>query len=406
PPRSSGIRKGRKPRADCDIAPSPYRPHVAAVDRLRAWTSPHSTCLDSRLRLELSPGTANAVQHLLFTALEPSTLTTYGPGLLRFHQFCDSEGIPESSRMPASRYLLAGFVAHHAGAVSGGTLSGWLTGLHAWHDVNDAPWHGDSRFVSLVRTSASKHAPLSSRRAQRAPVTIEHLLALELFLSPDNPRDCAVLAVALVAFWGCCCLGELTVPSRSAFDRRRHVAMAPQPVFKALPCGVESALFTIPFGKVEKESGAHISLTGRNLLCPVRALRHHLDLNSRVPDNAPLFAYATADEGWMPMTKSAFLGRCKEAWDPLRLSRVSGHSFRIGGATELLLAGVPPETVAAQGRWRSLAFLLYWRRLEDLLPLTISKSYDRSRIATLKSDFDAYRVRNNLPSDIPDSLVA
>ncbi|TFK51861.1 hypothetical protein OE88DRAFT_1712338 [Heliocybe sulcata] len=366
PPRSSGIRKGRKPRADCDIAPSPY-----------PWTSPHSICLDSRLRLELSPGTPNA----------PSTLTTYGAGLLRFHQFCDGEGIPESSRMPASRYLLAGFIAHHAGSVLGGTLSGWLTGLHAWHDVNDAPWHGDSRFVSLIRTSASKCAPLSSCRVQWAPVTIEHLLALELFLSPDDPRDCAVLAVAL-----------LTIPSRLAFDRCRHVT--------SLPCGVESALFTIPFGKVEKEAGARISLTGRNLLCPVRALRRHLAVNSGVPDNAPLFAYVASDGGWLPMMKSAFLGRCKEAWDLLRLSRVSGHSFRIGGATELLLAGVPPETVAAQGRWRSLAFLLYWRRLEDLLPLTISKSYDRSRIATLKSDFDAYRVRNNLPADIPDSLPA
>lgn len=41
------------------------------------------------------------------------------------------------------------------------------------------------------------------------------------------------------------------------------------------------------------------------------------------------------------------------------MDHISGHSFRIGGAVELLLAGVPPEVVAATGNWTSLAFLLY-----------------------------------------------
>ena len=40
---------------------------------------------------------------------------------------------------------------------------------------------------------------------------------------------------------------------------------------------------------------------------------------------------------------------------------VSSHSFRAGGATDLLEGGVPPEEVRRLGRWSSDAFLMYWR---------------------------------------------
>jgi len=43
------------------------------------------------------------------------------------------------------------------------------------------------------------------------------------------------------------------------------------------------------------------------------------------------------------------------------LSHVLGTVFLIGGTVELLLAGVPPEIIAATGGWTSFAFLLYWR---------------------------------------------
>jgi len=46
-------------------------------------------------------------------------------------------------------------------------------------------------------------------------------------------------------------------------------------------------------------------------------------------------------------------------WSSAMLVHVLGHSFHIGGAVELLLAGVSPEVVAALGGWTSLAFLLY-----------------------------------------------
>ena len=52
----------------------------------------------------------------------------------------------------------------------------------------------------------------------------------------------------------------------------------------------------------------------------------------------------------------------------------AGHSFCIGGTTEWLLAGVSPETVAKIGRWTSLAFLLYWRHVSEVISCSVSTS--------------------------------
>jgi len=59
------------------------------------------------------------------------------------------------------------------------------------------------------------------------------------------------------------------------------------------------------------------------------------------------------------MLKSLFLAFVTKIWFTALLAHVLGHSFWIGGAIELLLAGVPPKIVAATGGWMSLAFLLY-----------------------------------------------
>lgn len=87
-------------------------------------------------------------------------------------------------------------------------------------------------------------------------------------------------------------------------------------------------------------------------------------------------------------------------WSKATLAHVLGHSFRIGGAVELLLAGVPPEIVAATGGWTSLAFLLYWRRMEEILPMSTSKAYQRSHVDALANIFEKFRTDNLIPSNL------
>lgn len=73
-----------------------------------------------------------------------------------------------------------------------------------------------------------------------------------------------------------------------------------------------------------------------------------------------------------------------------------GHAFRIGGATELLLEGVSPDIVQVQGRWKSQAFLEYWRRIESILPLFISTATNVARLFALDSVMDSFQTRHRL----------
>jgi hypothetical protein len=103
------------------------------------------------------------------------------------------------------------------------------------------------------------------------------------------------------------------------------------------------------------------------------------------------------------MTKYKFMHLCTDVWSKAALAHVLGHSFRIGGAVELLLAGVPPEIVAATGGWTSLAFLLYWRRMEEILPMSTSKAYERSHVAALANIFEKFRLDNHIPLNLISS---
>ena len=146
------------------------------------------------------------------------------------------------------------------------------------------------------------------------------------------------------------------------------------------------------------EEGASITVTGHNdQLCPCEALQNHLTMNRDVPGTSSLFAYSTANEQWEHMTKYKFMDVCADVWLKAGLAHVLGHSFRIGGAIELLLAGVPPEIVAATGGWTSLAFLLYWRRMEEILPMSISRAYQRSHVDALAKIFEKFHVDNHIP---------
>lgn len=79
------------------------------------------------------------------------------------------------------------------------------------------------------------------------------------------------------------------------------------------------------------------------------------------------------------------------------LAHVLGHSFHIGGAVELLLAGVPPEIVAATGGWTSLAFLLYWCQMEEILPMSTSKAYNKAHLNALAAIFEQFHINNKIP---------
>ena len=59
------------------------------------------------------------------------------------------------------------------------------------------------------------------------------------------------------------------------------------------------------------------------------------------------------------MRRKWFLNQCNEVWAKEGLTSIKGHGFHIGGTMHLLLLGVDPWVVMAQGHWSSQSFLGY-----------------------------------------------
>lgn len=195
----------RKPRPNAVITSSTYRPHVLASDRVLLWTTPHGTNFQHELESLLPESTILKMFFVALHSLDVDTRSNYGAGLLRFTQFCDRISISEDKRMPASGDLLSAFVADASGTVSDSTVNNWLSGIHYWHIVNGADWHGSSsELLRHMRRGLSRLVPPSSKRVCRPPVTLEAFTQLRDGLDLSNSFDISVFAIACVAFWCCC----------------------------------------------------------------------------------------------------------------------------------------------------------------------------------------------------------
>ena len=118
--------------------------------------------------------------------------------------------------------------------------------------------------------------------------------------------------------------------------------------------------------------GKDIALVSQhNPIDPISLLNNHLLVNL-VPLNKPIFSFSSPTGSSVLMTP-VFLQRCNDIWCSLGYPHTTGHCFRIGGTTELLVSGVPPDVVKATGRWSSDSFFHYWRSLDDIAHIHVRK---------------------------------
>ncbi|KAF8581630.1 hypothetical protein K439DRAFT_1647853 [Ramaria rubella] len=276
----------------------------------------------------------NDLQLALSHSLASSNLKGYGHTVKQYLKFCDKEKIPRKLRWPANKLVLCSFAASH-------TLSERL---------------------AYVVNGITNLAPPTSIQAPRPPVTRAMLQALYNGLDLAEPFHTAVFTAACDAFWGQCSLGELLCNTLNTFDARRHLTTASYTIH------TNSATITLPWMNTKKGRGEVVTLAHQIApLDPATTHTLHWTIN-QAPIRSHLYAY-TRFSTFVPLTKSVFLHCCNKIWADAGHPQTTGHSFQIGGTTELLLAGVPPDVVKAMGHWNSDAFLVYWRSLNELAPL-------------------------------------
>ena len=371
PPRKIILPHGSSPLSTL-LKPNDLRPHVSAADHCLHWMTPFGLSHMHCLSLHLPRSLIAREQVVLARAVTPKTLSNYGAGLLHFTQYCDALDIPEHLWMPSPEWLLSNFITTRgAGAIAAGTLKTWLLGLELWHIINGAPWHAGPLLKCALQGSCLS-APISSICPKCAPVTLAHLAMLKQNLDLNNMFDAAVWATATVAFWCQCHLAEVCV--NGSFDPLINACHSSPCNSGTTSSGITYSSFWAPSTKMQP-AGEEIRWINSSCPCSAeRAFKNHLKINSRVPPSNHLFSFETNTGGFEPMHRQWFTDRCNEIWSAVNLPTLSGHSFRVGGTTHLLLLGVDPFIVMAQGRWRSTAFLEYWRLCEEIIPTFISFS--------------------------------
>ena len=192
------------------------------------------------------------------------------------------------------------------------------------------------------------------------PMTPQLLKVMLCNLDMRTALDSNVWAVALLLFFGL--LRKASVlPSSNGQKELSRVLQRGDIVF--YPWGM---LVTIRFTKTiqfhERVLQVPIPRMPNSLLCPVQAAFHAFSWTPRTPEGLPAFMLPTAGKSRAtPLLATQFLQRTQTA---LRVggitdSRLTGHSYRVGGATLAYAAGLPVNTIKTLGDWKSSAYERY-----------------------------------------------
>src|SRR6266849_10715085 len=344
----------------CPLPPS--RPHCSAKDRLLRWRP--------LLTTSASPSSEDLEKQYRLTALawEPSTLASYASGLLVFHTWADSKGLPEYERAPASQDTLASFITDLAGAYAGDTIANYVQGLRAWHKIYDIPWKVDELHIQTLLKGARKSTPKALKIPKRLPLLVSDIVSVRAHLDLKQPLDAAIYACLTTTFFTAAWLGEFTVRNLNSFNADTHVKVTDICHNIQDRHGHTVTTFHIPHTKIiPKEKGGETVFWAQQegTADTHAALANHLSIN-QPPQTAHLFAYQH-NSAHRPLTKSIFLSRFKKALKDAGCSAKHGHSIRIGATLEYLLRGLPFEAVKNIGRWSSDSFSRYLYKHTQIL---------------------------------------
>jgi hypothetical protein len=201
------------------------------------------------------------------------------------------------------------------------------------------------------------------RKEMRPAVTHKMMEALAREWSGGSRLHVCALAMALAAWNGQMRLGELMPEDKDNVDDSRLPARFE---WSVSPSGGGASTIELPWTKTTGFDGATVYLIKQLRAFDATSAMHcHLSA-SRLKDDHLLCAYRDRGGRERIMDKALFMELCNGVWEKAGIGRITGHSFRIGGTTSLLRAGVDPKVVKQMGRWKSDAFLIYWRGLEEI----------------------------------------
>ncbi|KAF8814362.1 hypothetical protein BYT27DRAFT_7206173 [Phlegmacium glaucopus] len=299
-------------------------------------------------------------------ATTKSTQTKDASRLREFLAFCLRLGIPADRALPAKEDLLIAWSSSYSGRLAGKTVSAKISAIKKEHSRRGLPWFGGDR-LKLTLKGVEELRPPSSFFSKRAPVTISMLDDLNSGLDRSSGVDNCIRAICFLAFFCQLRIGEILPPTQDLnnFNPHRHATFAhiTESTASNGACNLH-----LPWSKTQKARGDNVWIPRQEPpLDPIHAIHKHF-IKNRLVITHPIAAYRDASNNVVTLTRTKFIRRINQILRATQKGypRITGHCFRIGGTTFYLISDVPPDMVKKFGRWRSHAFLEYWRCLDYL----------------------------------------
>jgi hypothetical protein len=336
----------------------PYKCSVPEITPIDSITQPTRTMTSREFK-------QRAEEKLTF-ALENSytakTKQSHNYAVKRLVKFAAECGIPEDKALPCDAKLLCLFIANGIGRTGTGTATANIAAIADWHKRHGLPFEVPPQIQTIKRAIKLHWPKEKQQKPQRPPVTPGMMRSLATAWRTGNAREKCALAMALCAWNGQMRLGELMPASIVEIIPNRLPSRKEWLTNEKL--GKASAI-RLPWTKTNLHKGDVVVLpTQRAPLDATLAMCHHI-LASRLDDTALLCQYKDS-ESVKTFDKNLLMRMCNEVWEKDGIQRITGHSFRIGGTTAFLMAGVDSDIVKKMGRWSSDAFLRYWRNVNGI----------------------------------------
>ncbi|KAI7952724.1 hypothetical protein MJO29_008355 [Puccinia striiformis f. sp. tritici] len=295
-----------------------------------------------------------------------NTLLGYNSGVKKYVKFAMAiKRFP--FRLPLSAEDLYDFV-YWAGRVAGAptdhdvaanTLVKYLAGIAMWHLLHGAKYPDDSRLTVTVFLRSSGHVDAETQaKPKKEAVKIKHLVILAGILVNGDRYQKALLDLAIVAFWGMARLTKLTYNSNSGPLRASASLLTTDVSFNDTR-GTETISLALRGAKTAAPGESQVIFLRSlpHMLCPVAAVKRRL--KEAGSEETSLFGYTDSQGNRSHLVRETVCRTLDQIWKSNGFEGLSGHSFRVGGASLRNALGISKEDICLLGRWTSDCYRLY-----------------------------------------------
>lgn len=285
-----------------------------------------------------------------------NTKRTYRTHQRAYTKFCELMQCP---LVPASNTFLCMYAAYLARFLLPQSVCVYINFVGLLHKELGLPNPLTDNWVLSTVLNGIKRV-LGTPPKPRLPITVDLLLGIKSRLNLNSSRHASFWAICLVSFFGLFRKSHLLPVSTQSFDPKKLFTRADFSLHHSC------LLITVRWSKTIQLGQRTIAIpliaNPSSPLCPVTAVKQAFSLTQKcLPHFQALCWYDSSLFKNSVFTYKSFMTCMKQCLTELGVTpdRYGTHSFRRGGATFALEAGVSLDTISLLGDWKSDAMFLY-----------------------------------------------